>query len=213
MSAKAPTKPFIRGPFKVADLRAEAVAAVRTLKREPPAVLQRALIEHSRGDLFFAYELLRACPGAVRVAKPAQVQKLSVGICDWGTVDCYGSFVSGVAWREGVVDTAFIHRWIKSTDRWYRRAALVSTVPLNQAARGSTAPKGEPAKTLAICERLINDRDDMVVKGLSWALRVLAVKDAASVRSFLKTHDAQLAPRVKREVNNKLKTGLKNPRK
>lgn len=213
MSANAQTKQFVRGPFKVADLRAEAVAEVRTLKRDPTAVFQRALTQHSRGDPFLAYELLRACPAAVKVAKPAQVQKLSIGICDWGTVDCYGSFVSGVAWREGVVDDAFIHRWIKSTDRWYRRAALVSTVPLNQAARGSTAPKGEPEKTLAICERLIDDRDDMVVKALSWALRVLAVKDPTSVRSFLKTHDAQLAARVKREVNNKLKTGLKNPRK
>jgi hypothetical protein len=32
------------------------------------------------------------------------------------------------------------------------------------------------------------------------------------VTAFLHTHDAELAPRIKREVNQKLRTGLKNPR-
>ncbi len=59
---------------------------------------------------------------------------------------------------------------------------------------------------------LVDDRDDMVVKALSWALRELSKRDAKSVRSFLRKYRDQLAPRVLREVNNKLKTGLKNPR-
>jgi 3-methyladenine DNA glycosylase AlkD len=58
---------------------------------------------------------------------------------------------------------------------------------------------------------LMADRDDMVVKALSWALRELVVHDAAAVHRFLATHDDVLAARVKREVRNKLETGLKNP--
>jgi 3-methyladenine DNA glycosylase AlkD len=51
----------------------------------------------------------------------------------------------------------------------------------------------------------------MVVKALSWALRQLVVHDRDAVWSFLKEHDDVLAARVKREVRNKLTTGLKNP--
>jgi hypothetical protein len=50
----------------------------------------------------------------------------------------------------------------------------------------------------------------MVVKAVSWALRSLIQWDRAAVARFVKTYDATLAPRVKREVGNKLKTGHKN---
>ena len=60
---------------------------------------------------------------------------------------------------------------------------------------------------------LVNDRDDMVVKALSWALRELSKRNPSSVRRFLREHEKGLAPRVTREVNSKLKTGLKNHRK
>ena len=70
---------------------------------------------------------------------------------------------------------------------------------------------GDTESTLAICEILVKDHDDMVVKALSWALRELVVHDPEAVDGFLNTHDADLAARVKREVRNKLETGLKNP--
>jgi 3-methyladenine DNA glycosylase AlkD len=53
----------------------------------------------------------------------------------------------------------------------------------------------------------------MVEKALSWALRALAVRDAAAVRAFLAEREGLLAARVRREVGAKLRTGLKNPRK
>jgi hypothetical protein len=53
----------------------------------------------------------------------------------------------------------------------------------------------------------------MVVKGLSWALRMLVSFDPQAVEGFLKEFDQVLAGRVKREVGSKLRTGLKNPRR
>jgi len=44
-------------------------------------------------------------------------------------------------------------------------------------------------------------------------LRALAVHDPDAVRQFLDEHDATLGARVKREVRNKLDTGLKNPKR
>ncbi len=55
------------------------------------------------------------------------------------------------------------------------------------------------------------NRDDMVVKGMSWALRELIATDRGAVERFLEEHEDGLAARVKREVRNKLTTGLKNP--
>ena len=66
-------------------------------------------------------------------------------------------------------------------------------------------------RTLGVAELLISDRDDMVVKGLSWALRELIRVDRSAVERFLRDHAGVSAGRVKREVGNKLTTGLKNP--
>jgi 3-methyladenine DNA glycosylase AlkD len=71
---------------------------------------------------------------------------------------------------------------------------------------------GDVERTLAVCRMLVDDYDDMVVKALSWALRALVVHDAEAVNDFLEEHGEVLAARVKREVRNKIATGLKNPR-
>lgn len=46
---------------------------------------------------------------------------------------------------------------------------------------------------------------------MSWALRELSKCDPAAVRSY-EEQEEKLAPRVCREVGNKLATGLKNPK-
>jgi len=51
------------------------------------------------------------------------------------------------------------------------------------------------------------------VKAISWSLRELSRRDPDSVRAFLLEYKGMLAPRVVREVNTKLTTGLKNPRR
>ena len=81
---------------------------------------------------------------------------------------------------------------------------------LNKKRAGST---GDAARTLALCERLADDRDDMVVKAVSWALRALSERDPDAVRAFLDAHEDVLAAPVRREVRHKLETGLKNPRR
>ncbi len=125
----------------------------------------------------------------------------------WYAVDAFGLYISGPAWRDGQIGDADIARWAKSKDLWWRRAALVSTVPLNAKSNRNGFRSKE---TLAVAALLIDDREDMVVKALSWALRVLASRDPNAVRRFLDTHVDRLAARVKRETNTKLVTGRKN---
>jgi 3-methyladenine DNA glycosylase AlkD len=139
-----------------------------------------------------------------------QVERWAKGLADWASIDLYGVTVAGAAWREGRLSDRRVMRWTASTDRWRRRLALVATVPLNSKARGGF---GDPARTLRICRALLDDRDDMVVKALSWALRELAKRDPDSVTRFIREHDARLASRVRREVKSKLETGWKVPPK
>ncbi len=123
-------------------------------------------------------------------------------------MDGFSIFVTGQVWRRGGVSDETVLAWADSEDLWWRRTALVSTVPLNMKSRGGT---GDPERTLLICHRLAHDREPMVAKGLSWALRALIVHDRAGVRGFLKEHGEELPSLVRREVRNKLTTGRKNP--
>ena len=90
-----------------------------------------------------------------------------------------------------------------SSQPW--RAALVATVKLG-------ARPQDTERTLAICRRLAADRDDMVEKAMSWALRSLVPRDRPSLEAFMAEMDRQLPARAIREVRNKLRTGLKSGR-
>jgi 3-methyladenine DNA glycosylase AlkD len=200
-----PTTPAARAVRRAFSQRLRAAPAGLVLETAVKLVARGGDLER-----FVAYELVFSHRAARTALTPRWLLRLGRGLASWGAVDCFGSYLAGPAWREGQVPTALIRRWSRSPDRWWRRLALVSTVPLNNKARGGD---GDAKRTLAICRLLVADRDDMVVKALSWALRELAKRDAAAVRAFLGQHEAALAPRVRREVLSKLTTGLKTPRK
>jgi 3-methyladenine DNA glycosylase AlkD len=160
------------------------------------------------GQRWIAYELIRGHPAAFESLGPAELEDLGQGINSWWTVDAFARTLSGPAWLHKQVSDQRILKWAGSSDRWWRRAALVSTVALNVRSHGG---RGDVPRTLRICRRLAGDQDDMVAKALSWALRELVVHDAGAVEGFLDEHDQVLAACVKREVKNKLMTGLKNP--
>ena len=153
-----------------------------------------------------AYELLAEHPAAMRRLSAAIVERMARGLADWGSIDAFGVIIAGAAWREGRLPDRQVMRWARSRDRWRRRLALVATVPLNSKARGG---RGDTARTLAVCRALVEDRDDLVVKALSWALRELSKRDPEAVSEFLSLENARLASRVRREVQSKLDTGRK----
>lgn len=184
----------------------------RLARAEPAFVLSLALSLMKLPGFefrFIAYELVQHHRATLSSLDVTALEKLGHGIDSWAAVDCFACYLAGPAWREGQVSDGVIRRWAHSKDRWWRRAALVSTVALNNKARGGV---GDPTRTLVICGLLVSDRDDMVVKALSWALRELSKRDPRSVGKFLREHREVVASRVAREVDNKLKTGLKNPR-
>ncbi len=193
--------------------------AVRAIRREisrrianasPQSVVQLALhLLTKPSDLmrFFSYEIVSRHRLAFEQLTADDLLKFGEGINSWGSVDCFAIYLSGPMWAQGRISDKAVRAWARSQDRWWRRAALVSTVAFSRGGRTE-----DFIRVARICSLLVDDRDDMVVKALSWALREAAKKHPELVRRFLAEHQEALAARVKREVNNKLTTGLKTPR-
>jgi 3-methyladenine DNA glycosylase AlkD len=195
----------------LSELTVAPIRAIRerysTVLREHPAadVLTVAMALRDRRR-WVAYELVYHHADALAALDVTSVEDLGTGMQGWEEVDAFGRYVSGPAWQRRLIADEVVHRWAASPDLWWRRAALVSTVPLNLRAAGGT---GDAPRTLDICTRLVDDRDDMVVKALSWALRALVVWDRDAVARFLAENDARVAARVRREVTTMLRTGRK----
>jgi len=203
------------------NLKAESVRSVRKeiskrLVNTSPQILislSLRLLHLDRPGFeyrFVAYELVSYHKAALRSLGEKELELLGQGISRWEDVDTFACYLAGPAWREYQVPDELIHHWARSEDRWWRRAAIVCTVALNNKARGGS---GDTVRTLEVCRILVSDRDDMVVKAMSWSLRELSRRDPDAVRTFLLEYMGKLAPRVVREVNTKLTTGLKNPRR
>lgn len=196
----------------VPSLRALRRELSRELRGEPGAFVLEVAGRVARIPAlrWIAYELIRFHAEAFAALDDSLVDAFAADLDSWDSVDAFARTLSGAAWVHGRIGDDLIERWARSPTRWLRRAALVSTVALNRPNEGGRV---DTPRTLWVCRRLIADRDDMVVKALSWALRELGRQDPFAVATFLASHEAELAPRVRREVGNKLRTGLKNPRR
>ena len=154
-----------------------------------------------------AYALLAGHPSAAKSLSADQLEALGDRIDNWACVDTYCCSLIGPAWRRGQISDDTILGWAQSNDFWWRRAAVVATVPLNLRSRGGT---GDTKRTLMMCDMLKSDAEDMVQKAISWALRELVVWDREAVEHFINKYEEILSARVKREVQKKLTTGKKN---
>lgn len=195
----------------VPAIRKISRAQKKELRDQPPGVViarSQALVDTNVMEARqVGYELIENHPATLDSISLAEIERLGKGMDNWTSVDVFCCSIAGRVWHRGGLKDSTIRKWSRSKDRWWRRAALVCTVPLNLASRGGT---GDPERTFMVCERLVDDHDDMVAKGLSWALRSVIEHAPAEVDAFLNTHDERLASRVRREVRKKLETGRKN---
>ncbi len=155
-----------------------------------------------------AYYYLEKEKEALKSLSVNDAEKLAACLDNWVLVDTYCTFILGVLWRIETIDDAYIHKLLNTDDLWKRRCAVVSTIALNQASRGG---KGDTKRTIEVCKAVIDDHRPMIIKALSWALRVLIRRDKKAVEAFMRIYGPRIHNQVKREVKNKLKTGLKNP--
>lgn len=125
---------------------------------------------------------------------------------NWGVGDALGTMVLG-PWLLADPDSRLHHldALIADEDLWSRRLALVATVPLNRRAASAV-----PGLTLELVDRVKLEREPMVTKAVSWALRELSKGEPDRVAAYVADNRTLLASHVVREVQNKLATGLKS---
>lgn len=154
-----------------------------------------------------AFELIGRDRKLIDALSIADLNELARNLDNWASVDHFSVGIYGVLWGRGLVTDRRIDELLQSENHWDRRVAVVSTVALNLKSRGG---KGDSPRTLRVCERVVDDRNEMIRKALSWALRELSKCDREAVVNFMSQHGARMAPRVAREVNHKLDFGTKN---
>lgn len=157
---------------------------------------------------WLGYELIRFHPPAFAALSRDEVTDFAGRAESWYAVDAFGTILLGPLWARGKVSDPMIEALARSDSRWLRRLSLVATV-----GRNGRPHAPDVGRTLAVCRILAADRDDMVEKALSWALRFLAQRgQAEAVVAFMAELGETLPARVRREVRHKLSTGLKSGR-
>jgi 3-methyladenine DNA glycosylase AlkD len=189
-------------------LRALRKVWSQALKPEPGehviAVVEALEAVSPQESKWLAYELIRNHKAAFAEVSLLLVERFAGRAASWYAVDALGTILTGPLWAAGRLPDALVDDWSRSENRWLRRLSLVTSV-------GRNATRPDPAVTFALCRRLAADRDDMVEKAVSWALRFLSQRDKAAVEAFMTEHGEEFRPRVRREVGQKLRTGRKNP--
>ena len=200
-------------PLRTPAMRAIARDAAKELTREGVDVeavfaLCDVLIDadsQTEGARTIAFEIAYRHGGLRDALDRRKLEQLGRTLDGWASVDHFARKLSGPAWQRGQISDSAVMAWAHSKNFWWRRAGLVSTIALNERHLG----RGDVARTLAICELFIGDKADLHIKALSWALRELGQRDPQPVLKFIERHEVRLAPRIIREVRNKLTTGHK----
>jgi 3-methyladenine DNA glycosylase AlkD len=92
--------------------------------------------------------------------------------------------------------------WTESENRWRRRAAAVSPVPI--ARRGDMLDDA-----FRIADRLMEDRNDMVQKGVGWLLKEASKKHPKEVSDYLLRWRTRTSALVLRYASEKLPADMR----
>jgi len=221
---KTPTAFVIIDRLKKCANYKERVLAIKEYARQlseesPDVVINIAKEMWETSTWQYVPRLLHLHPTALQHIRVRDLQTMGSIVDSWGRVDFFCE-ITYTLWRIGRLSDARIRQWALSKNRWWRRSALVTLVmkppkntPQRKALIKTHGGHHDPKRVLPICEMLVTDQDDMVVKAMSWVLRDLSKAHPEAVRDFIKKHKDVLAARVLREVRNKLEYGVKTPKK
>jgi 3-methyladenine DNA glycosylase AlkD len=209
MRTTAPTELKVYG-VRVPHLRKIARAWQRAHKqtaREDLVALVEALWDgESREERMLAIHLLEYYRHWVPELTRAHFERWRGGLDNWEIADGLGWTLA--FWLLGDPDTRLDPLWALITDEdvWSRRVALVATIPINRGGTGFTIPD----LTLQLVDRVKEERHPMITKAVSWVLREMIKHHREQVVAYLEENRDVLANHVVREVDNKLRTGLKS---
>jgi len=117
------------------------------------------------------------------------------GLDNWDLVDSIAPTLPG-RWLLEHPDPARIDALVRSGRVWDRRLAVL--------AEFAAVRIGRHDGMLALCERLLGDRHDLMHKACGWMLREVGNRDLASLRHFLSQHSTVMPRTMLRYAIEKL---------
>jgi 3-methyladenine DNA glycosylase AlkD len=161
----------------------------------------------SRDERALGLEILNLHPDLVRDLEVARFDRWRLDIDNWGVCDFLGTRILG-PWVEAEPEDRlrYLEQLVGDAHLYSRRLGLVASVYLNT---GGTE-YGE--WTLSQVDRLIDERDPMITKAISWSLRQMTRHQASIVEAYVDSRTDRIAALPRREVRNKLRTGRKSGR-
>lgn len=100
---------------------------------------------------------------------------------NWDLVDISAPHVVGRYLHEHEPQKVYmLHDWCRSPGLWTRRIAVVATLYFIR--------QGQLDTTLALAEKLLQDRHDLIHKAVGWMLREVGKRDSERIESFLAAH-------------------------
>ena len=99
-------------------------------------------------------------------------------VSTWADHDALASYILGPMIASEPKRAKVVFTWAKSKDRWHRRAAAVSLI---RAIRQQKCRR----EVVQISNLLLDDKDDMVQKGLGWLLREAGKYDRDATLPYL----------------------------
>jgi 3-methyladenine DNA glycosylase AlkD len=159
----------------------------------------------SRRNLSYSSVALRVLERFSRQLEPSHFPVFDDWVeylTNWATTDhlCTKIIVEAVKKDPGLVERLL--EWTGSDNRWRRRAAVVSLVPL--------ARRGEMlGDVFRVADRLMTDGDDMVQKGVGWMLKEASKRHPEEVRTYLLRWREESPALILRYASEKLPKGMR----
>lgn len=101
---------------------------------------------------------------------------------NWDLVDTSAHYIVGTYLHDKT--RRVLYTLAASPNLWERRIAIVAT--------WAFIKKHQFADTFALCEKLMNDKEDLMHKACGWMLREVGKKDRQALNSFLRAHAVAL---------------------
>ena len=118
-------------------------------------------------------------------------------LTNWANTDGLSAWIIADIIKKDPNLTDRLQEWTTSENRWRRRAAAVSLVPI--------ARKGDMLdQVFSIADRLMTDGDDMVRKGVGWLLKEASKEHPQEIRDYLLKWREETSALILRYASEKL---------
>jgi 3-methyladenine DNA glycosylase AlkD len=175
------------------------------------AVIDSLFQGESHEEKTLAALLLDYHAAARRAAVPADLDRWLSHLNGWAEVDslCQNRFPAEEMLADWPAWRGMIEQFSKGADINKRRAAMVL---LNAPVSKSDDPRFRDL-ALGVIEQVMDERDILITKAVSWLLRSLVTRHRDAVVAYLDANADSLPAIAIRETRTKLKTGTKSGRK